>query len=383
MSMSFSQAKVEIQNSFEGGVSFDLNWADIFHQASKILSQNINPRNAKRRVALYGGISADLPVLTCPRDIAKPAGLYTGRQTLNNRAFRFQAPFAFYESTEVDRFTIDYINGIPFILVRGQGGLTFTLSDFTDPTIYSGVTLTATTRRYIYGAGALSGTFNDSLFNVTWSIDSSLQNMSAFNNGIALVPFHVADVSKVSAVRLRLSTDVSNYFTLTSTADSIGDTFINGWNLARFDMLNKVATGSPVMNSIASAEVEVEMMTGESQLVTIDAVSLHQAEDAWFEYYSTKLFKAQDGTLKEKPSEETDIVDLDDQELDIFLYEVRRLVVQDATYDGIDSKQSSRFDAELLRKYEQYNMDNPSSQMPMTYNISADISKEFDVGSDL
>lgn len=382
MSMTFSQAKTEVKNSFEGGASFDLNWEDIFHQAAKILNSNINPRSSKRRVQLYGGLQADLPVMTCPSDVSKPAALYTGQHSFGGRTYRYQAPAAFFESSEVDRFTIDYINAQPFIFIRAQGGSALTLQSFSDPDDFGGdVDLAASQRTFLFDSNALYGTFTDSLYNVTWSFDDTL-DLSEYGRGVALVPFEVADKAKIAAVRLKLLTDASNFFTLTSTADSIGDSFVNGWNLARFDLINKVATGTPIMSTMNSAILEIQMVTGESQTVTVDRITLHKTATAHFEYYTRKIFASAAGALKTKPDEEDDIINLEDEELDIFLYEVRRIVVQDATYDGIDSKESQRFDAELKRKYDLYYAEHPSSQMPMTYNISSNIGKEFDVNGD-
>jgi len=315
--------------------------------------------------------------MTCPTDVAKPAGFYLGRQSFDNRSYRYQAPRAFYESTEAERYTIDFINGIPFIMVRALGGSVVTLQSFSDPTDFSGVSMQTTSRTFIYGTSALFGTFTDAAYTITWDVDSNQQDLSGYARGVAMLPFLATDVSKIAAVRLNLITNGSNYFTVTSTVDAIGDTFTNGWNIARFDLANRTQTGTPLLTQIAQASIEVEMNTGETQVITIDEVTLHTTEDAWFEYYTNRLFKSTDGSLKVKPTSDSDIVDLEDEEMDIFLYEVRKLVVQDATYDGIDSRQSDRIERELARKYELYFREHPSSQMPMTYNISSEISKDF------
>lgn len=375
MTMVLSQAIQEIQNKFEGGTSFDINWYDLFHEAAKEMRKEINPRTAKRRVPIYGGISADVPVLTCPSDVQNPAGLYVGEQMFGGRKFRYQAPQAFYESFDAERFTIDYINGTPFILCRTNYGGSVTLQDFSDPSDFTGVSLALTQRNFIYGSGALYGTFTDAAYAVNWNFETT-QDLSNYARGVALIPFYAADISKVASVTLKLRVDATNYFQVTSTVDSIGDTFLNGWNLARFDMVNKTEVGSPVISTIDSAILEIPQTSGQSQEITIDKISLHKSVSAFFEYHTTKLFTDASGNLINKPTATTDIINLPDDETDILIYEVCRLVVQNATYDGIDSKESARFDSSLERKYKLYNQNFPSSEMPLTYNISSEISKD-------
>ena len=371
--MIFAQAKKEIQDKFEGGTSFSIDWSDLFHEAARITNQNINPRSTKRRVPVYGGLSTELPILTCPTDISVPAALYVGAQSLGGRVFKYQPPKAFFTSADYECFTIDYINGIPFIMVRTANGQTLTLDSFLEPATFSGVTLSTTVRSFIYGSNALFGTFTDTAFTITKTLPAP-QNLADYGRGVALVPFYAQDVTKVASVTLRLRTDATNFFQVTSTQDSIGDTFINGWNLARFDLANKtIGGGSPVISNIGSFSVLIPQTAGQSQAITLDKITLHQTTDASFEYYSTKIFKNAAGEFLDKPIDDADTVELLDEEMDIFIYEVCRLVIQNATYDSIDSKQSQRFDQELQRKYELYNDRHPSSEMPLQYNISSDI----------
>lgn len=372
---SFGQAKSEMQNKFEGGVSFNVNWYDLAGQARRQMMKEINPRSAKRRVPVFGGISTELPIYTCPDDVSAPASFYPTTEMFSGRGMKHAAPKAFYENPDSNKFTIDYINGVPFIVARAQHGMSTTIVDMVDPADFSGVSLTATSKNFISGSGALYGTFTDAAYGVTYAYGES-QTFDEYAQGVVVVPFDVDDVTKVEYVAVRLRSDSSNYFELKSTIAGLATEYFDKWSLARLDMEKRISTGAPDLANINSIVIQVKMNTGESQTVTLDKVQIHQTQAAFFEYYSTKIFKGADGNFKLKPNDDTDIVLLQEEEYDIWFYEMCNLLVQDATYDGIDSKESLRFDDRLAKAYEKYHMRFPSMEEPMTYNISSEIDLE-------
>lgn len=373
----FSQAVSEIKNKFEGGVSFSVNWNDLAAQARREMMKKINPRSAKRRVPVYGGVSIELPAYTCPDDVSVPAEFYPNDNSFSGRGYKYRAPKPFYQSIETgdNVFTIDYLNGKPLLLARSDRGQSTTVIDAIDPADFTGVSLTATARNYLSGTGAVYGTFTDSIYEITHNYTTA-QDFSTYALGVMVVPFYTEDVSKVEYVSVQLQTDPSNYYEVESTVAGINDNYFDHWNLARLDMAKKTNTGSPDLSNINTVVIAVKMNTGESQEVTIDMVQLHLSQSASFEYYSTKIFQGTDGTFKLKPDADTDIILLQEEEYDIWFYEMCNLIVQDATYDGIDSKESVRFEQKLATSYELYNMRFPSMEEPMTYNISSEVDLE-------
>lgn len=371
----FGQAKSEIQNKFEGGVSFNINWYDLAGQARREMMKKINPRGAKRRVPVYGGISADLPVYSCPDDVNVPAEFYPDAQTFSGRGYKYRAAKAFYQSLEQgDRvFTIDHINGQPFILARSDNGTNATIVSAIDSSAFTGtVSLTTTQRTFLSGTGAVFGTFDDTNYEAVYSYTDA-QDYSAYALGVVVVPFYIADASKVDYIELRLRTSAGNYYSVKTTIAGINNYYFDNWCLARLDMSKKTIEGAPDLANVNSIVVHVKMKTGESQEVTLDDIKLYATQSATFEYYSSKIFKGADGTFKAKPDNESDTIVLEEEEYDIWFYEMCNLVVQDATYDSIDSKESDRFARKLKESYDAYHMRFPSMEEPISYNISSDV----------
>lgn len=372
----FGQAKSEIQAKFEGGVSFNINWYDLAAQARRQMMKQINPRSSKRRVPVIGGLSTELPIYSCPDDVSVPAEFYPDTESFGGRGYKYRAPKAFYQNPDSRSFTIDYINGLPFVVAQPDRGVSATIISAIDPADFSGLPLTATPRSYLSGTGGVYGTFDDTTYEVIYSY-ADIQDYSAYGHGVAVVPFYVEDITKVEYVALRLRTSAGNYFEVKSTVAGINNYYFDNWNLARLDMTKKTSEGTPDLSSVTSIVVHVKMNTGESQEVILDDVKLHTTQSATLEYYSNKIFKGADGTFKAKPTSDSDIIVLQDEEFDIWFYEMCALIVQDATYDSIDSKESVRFDQKLAIAYDEYNKRFPSMEEPMTYNISS----EIDLGS--
>lgn len=95
-------------------------------------------------------------------------------------------------------------------------------------------------------------------------------------------------------------------------------------------------------------------------------------------YYSNRLFiDGTTGAWKETPAA-GDLIDLNRDAIGILHYETARLVVQAATTDRSNQGESTRFDAELARKYSAYFKDRPSSAEPLSYNISPNLPHQLD-----
>lgn len=373
MYTNFGQAVSEIQNKFEGGVSFNVDWYNLGGQAARMMNKKINSRSNKRRVPIYGGVSTDLPLYTCPDDVSVPAALYPDSQMFGGRVpLKYRAPSFFYKQPETDRFTIDYIDGVPFIVANISQGRSQKIFDVADVTQFSGVPLTPTRRNFIYSPVGAFGTFDDTNFALGFALDIPT-DFSTFADGIVMLPFNAEDKEKIEYVAVQFITSSGNYYEVKTTTAMLEAWYHNNWNVARLDMMSKTATGVPDLASIEAIAVECKMLTGETQTVTLDSLMIFESVSASFEYYSTKIFQNDLGEFIAKPTVDEDLIILMDEEYDIWFYEFCMLLVQDATYDSIDSKESNRFAMALKDAYDLYNSRFPSMEEPITYSVSSEI----------
>lgn len=374
MFTTFGQAITDVKAKFEGGVSFSIDWNTLSVEAARSLRKKVTPATIKRRVPIYGGMAVDLPVYTSPTDIHTPADLYPTTASFKGRNYTYQAAQSFFAEPKENAYTFDFINGIPFIFANVGTGKAITMLSVTDPDALKGdVTMRSTPRNYIFGSNGIYGTFTDVLTNITWDFETVL-DLTDYSRGVVLIPFETVDASKIAEIAFSLVTSEGNYFRVSSLDDALGNQYTTGWNLARLDLSTKEQTGSPNISSIASEKLEIIMDDGESQEVTIDNITLHQTEAAMFEYYSTLNFRGTDGVWKAKPDDDDDVILFTDEAYDIWFYELCGLVVQDATYDGVDSKESVRFENKLKESLEEYRRKFPSMQKPATYNVNSGVS---------
>ena len=370
---SFEQSKSDIQGKFEGGVSFNIDWPSLAKEAARAVRKKISPATIKRRVPIFGGMAKDLPIYTSPSDVHTPAGLFPATALYGGRDYTYKAAAAYFRDKETGDFTIDFVNGIPFIYAElPDVGEVTTLLNVNDDTV-TGVQMSSTLRSFINQTNGLEGTFDDTTYHIEWDLDTA-QDFSDYQRGVVLIPFEaLSDVSDIAEIKLYLYTDDTNYFTVTTTADVIGNQFIAGWNAARLDITNRAKTGTPVISNITAAGLDIVMNSGKSQKVVIDNITLHKTEAAFFEYYSNLNFKGTSGTYKDSPTEDDDVVLFTDEAYDCWQYEMCMLIVQNATYDGVDSKESTRLEGRLKDSYAAYTLKFPSMQQVQTYSIGSDI----------
>lgn len=362
----------DLKAEFEGGSSLSVDWYGLLRRGGENLLDHINPETLKRTVPIYGGLTRYLQIYYCPADLEVPSRLYSNSE--QTAYFDYLPPAQFYARATYfnncrDKFTIEYINGVRFIVVYHPiNGTILTLDEMEEVGTITGVDLTVNTYNILPGATAsLQGTFTDSSYTISDDLDTAL-DISDLLNGVAIVPAYWDTAGDVEYVKLILKTDDSNYYTLTSTQDSVGDSFRDGQNMVRFWLANRVATGTPDSTNIASWELRVKMTTGNSQTVILGKMTIQKNALFFLEYYSNYLFvDGTTGAWKATPAA-GDSINLNRDAAGIHHYETARLVMQGG----------KSFDTELARKYEQYYSRHPSSEMPLSYSIMPDIAIAMD-----
>lgn len=363
-----SQEITDLKTEFEGGKSLSVDWYAILRRAQNKVLGMIYPDTLTRKVPVYGGLSRDLHIYYCPTDVLVPSFLYPNSENMGGRKFVYRAAKAFLEKNEENTFTIVYINKIRFLLVRhAESPSVLTLNDMDDVSEIGGTasSLIQNTFNFISGTGAVQASFDDSGKYISGTL-ATAEDITAYKFGIALAPLNWLDSAKIASVKLQLLTSVGNYFEVLSTADSIGDSFVNGLNMVRFELANRTSTGSPDLTSIASWKLIITMTTGQTQTVIIDKLTLQKSAHHNFEYISSSMFvDGTTGAFKSTPVS-GDYINLDRDAMGCLHYEAC-LIVGKPSISGIN------FGNELAREYQNYWANHPSTAQPISYNIAPDI----------
>jgi len=377
--------KSDVQQEFEGGNSLAVDWDSLIRRAVENVLDNCRPETAKRRVPIYGGLAQDLYAYYCPTDVLVPSDLYDNegqlQQASGSRKFTYSPPAQFYKQQKNNTYTTEYINGVRFLIVRhNKTTSSLTIEDMNVVGTTAGtVTPTLNEHDFLSGGASLQAVFTSA--GLEWGKTfSTAKDLTNYLKGTLIVPCKLNTATNIASIKFRFKTDDSNYYEVVSTADSIGDYFVDGWNMVRFSMANRTTIGSPTVTNITKWSVVVTTDTGTTETVIFDKVTLHQSAVYYLEYYSNKLFvDGADSSWKATCEiSNSDKIRMDRDVSGILHYELCLLVVQSSTFDAVDGQASKRFEGQLRRKYEAYWANHPSSEAPLSYSKSPQIDINID-----
>ncbi len=365
--MLLSEYKSRIKEKFEGGNALSIDWYTNAKEAGEAMREQINPTTLKRSSLIYGGLYNESDVYYCPSDVSVPSALYNPRNT--REQWEYMPPQAYYDDDSYNRFTIESLNGGNRLHIRNPiNSSTLVLDEYDSVGTKVGTGLSVNKYNFLSGSGAIQGTFDDTNYSISDTFDTPI-DITPYNNGIFVLPANVTDWFKVESVKVKLYTTSNDFYTL------VMDTpVINGWNMIRIELNQKVQTGFPVDTNIISYSIEYKMKTGESQTIVTDRIALVKTYLYKFEYYSNNMFIDKDtGSWVSIPAHDTDIINLSEREASILIYEGCRIVA----LSNLKQKDIPPFDSELMRKYKAYWNDHPSSALPISYTVDTGIPKKF------
>lgn len=368
----------DVKEEFEGGNSLAIDWGIAVRKASKTVIRQARPETMKRTVPIYGGLADNLSAYYCPSDVLVPSRIFGNNAYGRNaqQKYSYRAPKHFHENEELNTYTIDYINGVRFIFVRHTQTIASLIIDEMELVgTKTGGTPTLNNHNYILGTGSIEATFFDT--GVEFGDDCVL-DITEYTKGVAILPAYISDIRKLASIEIRFKTTDTDYYKVSSTSDSIGDYFVDGWNNIKFSMENAEKVGSPNPATITEWSIIGTTEAGETLTIQFDKFTLQKSNPFYFEYYSNAPFvNGMNGIKWQSTGTEAtnDKVNFNDDLEDILHYEVCLKVVQSSTFDNVDSQASTRFNAQLERAYQAYWETHPSTEEPISYNIGVNLAR--------
>lgn len=384
MSILASELVTDVQDDFEGGNSLSVNWNSVLRRGMQNVIKNCRPATLKRRVQIYGGNAQDLNLYYCPTDVYVPGHLYFNEQLpIQNATRRFMTyvpPAHYYNRLDPNTYTIERVNGARFINVqhnRQRGKIT--VDNMNALGTKSGGSAALNQQNYLFGAGAIQATFNDSGVTLSDTLSSTI-DISDYLRGIVVLPTYIPTADNLSKIEVRLLSSAGNYNSVVTTADNIEDYFVDGWNVIRFNLENRTTTGTPVNTAIASWEIIGTTTSGKTMTLIFDSFTIHKTYAFNLDYLSNAPFINSSGALWQTGVVyTTDSVNITEDEREVLHYEMCMLVVQSSTFEKVDSQASRRFSEQLQRAYDNYYAIYPSFEQPLSYNIASEISLRDDI----
>jgi len=333
----------------------------IYEGAGNVLGE-IDPRETKRITSITNALYDRVYDYIVPTDLKSDAVIDIRPQT--SRAFGDALNQS--STRDFDRylsgFSVEDNSGVRTIKIAGVG-LT------AGPTINECESLTANGTWAASGNATVlaSDTFNKMTGNASLKFDISASGTTAIienstmtqvdltnyvNTGAIFVWVYIPSITIITSVNLRWGNDSSNYNNRTVSVTQDNTAFVVGWNLLRFDWSGSTAVGTVVATTIDYLRVTFNYDGTATTSCRVDSIVARLGAIYEMVYYSGYLFRTSGGTWIEKPTADTDLINLDIDGINLLLYEVAELVAMEL------QKKEASFDVQYWTKKKKETWDN-------------------------
>lgn len=354
MSLSILTTKGELEGILHGTTLNEIkNITGVFNRAGRQLLMDIDPQETKVITQFT------TPVFNSVYDYPIPVDLkgnkvidirpQTARKLTDRYSQDYNQDFDIYkEYTYKSSFTINTDSASKTIRINAPflpAPVTINQADgpLSNGTWSGDVTsVVQDTANYAVGSSSVSfnlpATPTAYIENSTMSqIDLSTQE----NQSYIFYWVYLPTASNFTSTTIRFGSDSSNYWTTTSTTTQSGATFQNGWNLISVDWKSATKVGSPASSAINYVRIGFSYNSTAMTGVKINAVKSILGQLMEIEYYSKYLFRSVAGVFQETVLDDSDLINLDTETYNTYLYLVALYAVQQAL--GEDSSYDTNF----------------------------------------
>ena len=302
-----------------------------FERAGNTMLSLVDPIDTERTAPLAQVIHDDLQNYPLPSDFKKLIDLYpqddrgSSDVSRRNLAERFGSTIANVNKT----LSIEGNEGTKFIRINWKStspivfhSMNSLTSNGTWAVVGTATGLKLSTLYKVSGSGSIE-------FDVVASGDGiQITNASAVDlsdwDELAdvILPIYIGDTTNLTSFTVYFGNDLTtNFWTgIAQTAQADGTAFRNGWNYIKVPWTTATESGTVSPSTIDSFKLTVQS-TGAIANVRVDNIifSLGRAFD--IKYYSKYLLKNTSGTWITRTASDDDIVVLDSDAINIYLYE--------------------------------------------------------------
>ena len=316
----------------------------LYHRAAMNVLSKIDPSMTIRIAQITNALHNDIFDYSSPTDLRgnKVIDLrpQMGRTEAERVAHRGIATFDLKKAVRNKLFTIRYNKGEKSLRIDvpiSPSPITLHQMDsLTDNGTWAvgGVPTTNLTRdalNHVSGSASLKFDMDGSA--VDGYIENS--NMTAIdlenleNIGQLFMRFYIPDTSIFTSVTLTWGSSSTAYWYATATTPHDQTDWKTGWNIVRFDWNGASSSGSPDSSAVNYLKVLITQSTATAETdYRIDKIAVSAGEIWEIVYYSENLFRNSSGTWIAKPTDSSDLINLDEDGYNIFINECGRLMAQ-------------------------------------------------------
>ncbi len=344
--MSFTRASAN--NDLEGIIHSQnlnkvVNIDSLYQRAARNLLSKIDPRGTVRIVQIANAVHDEIFDYTAPTDLKGNKIIdirpQVNRQVKDNLSQRFARNFDHRKQRRT--FQVRDNSGVKSIRISQSVSLApLTLHEMNDITengtwAVDGTDASNITRDTLNRmSGSASLNFDMLGATTTGYIENTDMNSVDLTDhdeqSEIFVRVYLPDASTITNVILFWGSSSVNYWSATVTAPHDQASFKDGWNILKFSWngATESVAGGVDPSAINYLRVTFTYDGVADTDFRVDKISSSLGEIYEIEYYSKYLFQSTGGTWKETTTEDTDIVNLDTDGYNLFLFECAFLIAQ-------------------------------------------------------
>lgn len=308
------------------------NFYETCERAGGNVIAKIDPRETRRVANLSNAIHDDVFNYSAPSDLKRVIDLrpQVNRTSADNFSQWFAEEFDKHKDNIDDLFQIRHNDGTKSLRIsKNISPAPITLHSMNSLTDNGTVAVAGTASglkmdelHYITGNKSIEFDINASGdgIQITDMSDVDLDDHDEISEMFIRVYFEsVANITSITPIWGNDLT--SNLWTgVAQTTQADGTAFRVGWNIIKVKWLDATETGTVNPETIDNLKLTFAT-TGAIANVRVDFWTSSIGEIFEIEYYSKYLFRSTSGTWKEKPTDDTDLINLDTDTFNIFIYE--------------------------------------------------------------
>lgn len=348
---------------------------DLLNRVIRRVYGDVDLRSAKRKTQISPGLFNDVFAYPWPTD-AKALGLIDVDPQVNRRSdfeINLTTPEEFQrrKSLEFNLAAIrenDFVKKLLLDVSVDDDSLSVSTLDSLEAgggtwrAFGDAENVTADADDFVMGSGSIkfginaaggttAGIYNDDLDEFDFS-DYVDNNRSLFYFA------KITSTTNITNYKIRIGSSAGNYYEITVIVTQEGIAFQNGWNLLRFDFSAKTTTGSP--DAIAGKYVAIYMTKAVGKVsetdYRFDHIILRGGVIHDLYYYTKYGWQSNTGTYKENSTADTDLVNADTDELELFTYAGKVEAALELRHFNLAETWEGRYQKKVL----QYQLRNPS-----------------------
>lgn len=347
MAYTINDANADLTSVTHGTTINDIpNIYGIHYRTARQLLNDIDPIETVRKnltaTPLFNGVWD----YSCPADLKgnrlidiSPQYIRTPAQVITQT---FNQPFDINKNGVFpnDEFTVQWNTGVKTLRINDNSLPNGTVIDTCEQT--QGWTANATASNltennvnYASGSGSLSFNVATGTGSISETLASSLDMTTYLNQASFFYYLYLPLGSAVTSTAIRWGSDSSNYYTRILTATNESNTIATGWNLMRADWFGATVVGSPNVAAIAYIDILVTVTSPQTG-ICVDNIICNMGLYRTIEYYSKYLYRnGTTGSFQEKPTDGSDIINLDTDSYNLYFNLLAYNVAQ--TTQGLDA----------------------------------------------